>query len=289
MTITEPTASTELQPWRLGYVTLEVEDLDAATEWWTTYAMLELSKRTDHAVYLRGGTDHHWIVLRHDGVTPGVRRIAFEVEKRTDLDAFRDHLKGEGVQVTDHAGDFTGDALRFADPDGYEIELFAGMGNMGILPTKPWINPADLLHAVVAVSDLDRSFDFYSRVLGFQESDRVMDKTVFLRAGNQFHHALVIGAGRGAPPLLDHVAMHFADIDDLMRVRQNFIERDEPFDRDLLRHPTSGSMGFYGKAHPAPSTVEFCIDHMKITDPDHRPRTMAKSRWASNVWRPPVA
>lgn len=278
-----------LLPWRLGYVALEVADLDAAAAWWQDFAMLELSDRSDDAVYLRGGTDHHWVVLHPTDGTPGLRRMAFEVQKREDLDAFRDRLRTEGVDVTDHEGEWTGDAIRFRDPNGYEVELFADMGNMGIVPTKPWINPAALLHAVVAVSDLEKSFDFYNRVLGFLESDRVLERTIFLRTANQYHHALVLGAGRGEPPLLDHVAMLFTDIDDLMRVRQNFIERNEPLGRDLLRHPTSGSMGFYGKALPQPSTVEFCIDHQLITDPNHRPRAMARARWASNVWLPPVS
>ena len=78
------------------------------------------------------------------------------------------------------------------------------------------------------------------------------------------------------------------DIDDLMRVRQNFIEEQEPLARDLLRHPTSGSMGFYGKSIPSPTVVEFCIEHARITDPNHRPRAMTPARWASNVWLPPV-
>lgn len=277
-----------LIPWRLGYVALDVEDLDAAASWWTKFAMLEVSERTDDAVYLRGGTDHHWIVLHHTEGKPGLRRLAFEVCKRANLDAYRERLAAEGIEVTDHEGEWTGAAIRFQDPNGYTVELFADMGNMGIAPTKPWINPADLLHAVVAVSDLEKSFDFYGRVLGFLESDRVMERTIFLRTGNQYHHALVLGAGRGEPPMLDHIALHFHDIDDLMRVRQNFVENGEPFDRDLLRHPTSGSMGFYAKAIPAPSTVEFCIDHGKITDPNHRPRAMARARWASNVWLPPA-
>ncbi|MFF5988510.1 VOC family protein [Prauserella flavalba] len=277
-----------LIPHRLGYVALDVADLDEAAAWWTTYAMLEVSERTDDAIYLRGGTDHHWIVLHHTDGTPGLRKLAFEVGERADLERYRDRLAGEGIEVTDHDGAWTGKAIRFRDPNGYLVELFADMGNMGITPTTPWINPADLLHAVVAVSDLEKSFDFYGRVLGLLESDRVMERTIFLRAGNQYHHSLVLGAGRGEPPLLDHIALHFRDIDDLMRVRQNFIERGEPFARDLLRHPTSGSMGFYAKAVPSPSTVEFCIDHGKITDPDHRPRAMARARWASNVWLPPV-
>jgi catechol 2,3-dioxygenase-like lactoylglutathione lyase family enzyme len=143
------------------------------------------------------------------------------------------------------------------------------------------------LHAGVAVSDLERSVDFYTRVLGLAESDRVIGKTVFLRGSIGWHHALVLGAGRGEPPYLDHVCVQMSNIDDLMRVRARFLEDGQPIDRDLLRHPTSGSMGFYGNAHPSPTTVEFCIDHATITDPNHRPRALTPGRWTSNVWLPP--
>ncbi|KAA9166032.1 hypothetical protein FPZ12_003515 [Amycolatopsis acidicola] len=278
----------KLIPQRLGYVVLDVTDLDDAVTRWTKYAMLEVSERTEDVIHLRGGTDHHWIVLHRTEGEAGIRKLAFEVVEPGDLDRYRDRLTAEGVEVTDHEGEWTGPAIRFRDPNGYLVELFTGMGNMGVPPTKPWINPSAMLHAVVAVADLEKSFDFYGRVLGMLESDRVLERTIFLRAANQFHHSLVIGAGRGEPPLLDHVAFHFDGIDDLMRVRQNFIENDQPFSRDLLRHPTSGSMGFYAKGLPGPSTVEFCIEHGKITDPDHRPRSMARARWASNVWLPPV-
>ncbi|MDN5895588.1 MAG: VOC family protein [Nocardioides sp.] len=281
-------ADEKLTPWRLGYVALNVPDLEEAVKAWTTLGMLEVSETSQDTVHLRGGTDHHWLVLHKSDGKPGMRRMAFEVQRREDLAAYRELLKAEGIQVTDHEGEWTGEAIRFQDPNGYEVELFDAMGNIGITPTKPWINPAELLHAVVAVADLDASFDFYTRVIGLLESDRVLGKTVFLRTANQFHHSLVLGCGRGEPPLLDHVALHFNDIDELMRGRQNFIARDIPLDRDLLRHPTSGSMGFYGKGLPGPSTVEFCIDHDKITDPDHRPRSMAPGRWTSNVWVPPV-
>jgi catechol 2,3-dioxygenase-like lactoylglutathione lyase family enzyme len=137
------------------------------------------------------------------------------------------------------------------------------------------------------VSNLDRAADFYKRVLGFAESDRVLGKTVFLRGSIGWHHALVLGAGRGAPPMLDHVCLQMDNLDDLMRIRALLLEDGQPLDRDLLRHPTSGSMGFYAKADPAPTTVEFCIDHARITDPDHRPRGLTPGRWTSNVWLPP--
>lgn len=274
-------------PYRLGYVVIAVDDLAAATAWWTRYAQLEVSESGDERVHLRGGTDHHWIVLEKAATRTGIVLMAFEVERPEDLDDFRKRLADEGVKVEDIAGEWTGPGIRFADPDGYVVELFTGMGNVPVTPTVPWVPPRELLHAVVAVSDVDRSVDFYKRVLGMAESDRVIGKTVFLRGGIGWHHALVVGSGRGGPPLLDHVCFQMADIDDLMRVRARFLEDDQPLDRDLLRHPTSGSIGIYAKAHPAPTTVEFCIEHTRITDPGHRPRALTPGRWTSNVWLPP--
>lgn len=281
---------TPLVPWRLGYVEIDVQDLEAATKWWTSFGMLEVSEQDAERVHLRGGTDHHWLVL-HKAEQAGVRRMAYELGEVADLERFRTQLREHGVDFTEHPGEWTGPALRFTDPDGYELELFAHMGNTGHLPIHPYINPAEFLHVVIGVSDLEKSFSFYGDVLGFRESDRVLGRTIFLRGGIGFHHSVVLGGGRAKPPFLDHICLHFNDIDDLMRVRQNFIEQGQPLDRDLLRHPTSGSVSFYVKTPEAlssPNTVEFCMMHAKIEDPDHRPRTMAPGRWSTNVWMPPT-
>jgi len=277
-----------LIPYRLGYVVIGVDDLAAAAGWWARYAQLEVSERGDERIHLRGGTDHHWIVLESAPGRAGVRRLAFEVEEPDDLIRYEKRLAEEGVRTERTVGEWTGPAIRFSDPNGYEIELFTGMGNVPVTPTVPWVPPRELLHAVVGVADLDASFDFWHRVMGLRESDRVIGKTIFLRCGIGWHHALVIGAGRGTPPFLDHVCFQMRDIDDLMKVRARFLEDKQEIDRDLLRHPTSGSMGFYAKAVPAPTTVEFCIGHARITDPDYRPRALTPGRWTSNVWLPPA-
>jgi 2,3-dihydroxy-p-cumate/2,3-dihydroxybenzoate 3,4-dioxygenase len=277
-----------LIPYRLGYVVIGVEDLEAAAGWWARYAQLEVSERDGGRIHLRGGTDHHWIVLEQAPGATGVRRLAFEVAEPGDLGRYEKRLAEEGVRAEQVAGEWTGPAIRFSDPNGYEVELFTGMGNVPVTPTVPWVPPRDLLHAVVGVADLDASFDFWHRVMGLRESDRVLGKTVFLRCGIGWHHALVLGAGRGKPPFLDHVCFQMGGIDELMKVRARFLEDKQELDRDLLRHPTSGSMGFYAKAVPAPTTVEFCIEHAKITDPAYRPRALTPGRWTSNVWLPPA-
>jgi catechol 2,3-dioxygenase-like lactoylglutathione lyase family enzyme len=278
----------DLIPYRLGYVVIGVEDVGAATDWWTRYAHLEVSEREEGRVHLRGGTDHHWIVLEKAEGRTGVRRLAFEVGESDDLQRFAKKLKTEGISTERIMAHWTGPGILLHDPDGYEIELFTGMGNVPVPPTVPWVPPRELLHAVVGVSDLEKSFDFWHRVMGLRESDRVLGKTIFLRCGIGWHHALVLGGGRGKPPHLDHVCFQMRDIDELMKVRARFLEDKQEIDRDLLRHPTSGSMGFYAKAIPSPTTVEFCIEHARITDPDYRPRALTPGRWTSNVWLPPT-
>ncbi|MDX1394894.1 MAG: VOC family protein [Gemmatimonadota bacterium] len=58
-------------------------------------------------------------------------------------------------------------------------------------------------HVHLKVSDLERSIDFYSRVLGFELTQRLGDSAAFLSAGGYHHH---IGlntwesAGGGPPP-----------------------------------------------------------------------------------------
>ena len=52
-----------LCPMRLGYVHLKVKNLDASLAFWTGAVPLEVSARQGAKVYLRGGLQHHWIVL----------------------------------------------------------------------------------------------------------------------------------------------------------------------------------------------------------------------------------
>ena len=91
-----------LCPTRLGYVHLRVKDLDESLAFWTHAVPLEVSARLDGRVYLRGGLEHHWLVLE-PSADPGLERVALEVESRAELDAFEARLKALGVAF--EAGD----------------------------------------------------------------------------------------------------------------------------------------------------------------------------------------
>jgi catechol-2,3-dioxygenase len=91
-----------------------------------------------------------------------------------------------------------------------------------------------LNHAVLYVSDLDRSVDFYRRAFGLEEIARERGMMAFMRAaGSSNHHDLglmSVGAGAPAPPHgaigLYHLAWEVETIDDLASLAQKLVELD---------------------------------------------------------------
>ena len=93
---------------------------------------------------------------------------------------------------------------------------------------------ARLNHAVLYVSDLDRSVEFYTSAFGFEEIAREGGMMAFLRArGSDNHHDLAlmsVGAGAPAPARgstgLYHLAWQVARIEDLADAAQTLAARD---------------------------------------------------------------
>jgi len=87
---------------------------------------------------------------------------------------------------------------------------------------------AKLGHVVLRTQDLERSVDFYTRILGFQVSDAypesmVPGRMVFLRC-NPDHHCLALVGGADRPNSfaeLHHMAFEVASLDELYRARRH--------------------------------------------------------------------
>lgn len=92
-------------------------------------------------------------------------------------------------------------------------------------------------HVHLKVSDLERSVNFYSEVLGFDITSRLGDSAAFLSAGGYHHH---IGLNTwesegGSPPPrgttgLYHLAILFPDRKSLAAAVQRLIGNDWPID-----------------------------------------------------------
>lgn len=91
-----------------------------------------------------------------------------------------------------------------------------------------------LNHAVLYVSDLERSVEFYRRAFGFEEIAREGGMMAFLRAaGGTNHHDLAlmsVGTTAPRPPRgstgLYHLAWQVASIEDLATMAQTLVELD---------------------------------------------------------------
>ena len=91
-----------------------------------------------------------------------------------------------------------------------------------------------LNHAVLYVSDLDRSVDFYKKAFEFEEIARMGNQMAFLRAaGSQNHHDLglmSVGANAPAPRRgatgLYHLAWQLETIEELAQAAATLTELD---------------------------------------------------------------
>lgn len=91
-----------------------------------------------------------------------------------------------------------------------------------------------LNHAVLYVSDLDRSVAFYEKAFGFEQIARMGAQMAFLRAsGSDNHHDLglmSVGAGAPAPPRgatgLYHLAWQLETIEELAEMASTLTELD---------------------------------------------------------------
>lgn len=97
-------------------------------------------------------------------------------------------------------------------------------------------------HVVLQVTDLERSTDFYTRILGFRISDVYPEDMmpggmVFLRC-NPDHHALALvgqATGQAHNIELNHVAFEVWTLDEVVRLREHLRQHNVPIDFDGRR------------------------------------------------------
>ncbi|MDD9340400.1 MAG: VOC family protein [Providencia heimbachae] len=158
-----------------------------------------------------------------------LRRITWGVE---DIAALDDII----AQITQCDGfQLTQDGAQCLDPNGMTVAFCLSQQNavsLDISPINQWgdirridapstvyekATPINIGHVVFFVDDLPATEAFYCEKLGFQVSDRYIDRAVFLRAQiNGCHHNLFLlklpHRGRG----LNHVAFTVRDIHEVI-------------------------------------------------------------------------
>lgn len=279
-------SESRLCPQRLGYVHLKVKDLDASLAFWTRAVPLEVSARQGGRVYLRGGLQHHWVVLE-PAAEPGLARVGLEVENRALLDLFEAHLRGLGIAV--EAGDGLDTErvdryLRFADPAGNPLELYCDMVAMPTPPQPRTVQLLDIQHLVLGAADTRASAAFYRDVLGLRESDWVERDVCFLHMKNGWHHGIGVGGFGASGGGLNHICFQPPGLDDVMRARAIVRKLGYPITMDLLRHAPSTSVGFYFAGPDTVAEMSYGARHF-TEDAPPKPRILARGVDTLDVWQ----
>lgn len=174
---------------RPGHVQLRVLDMaEAKTHYIERMGLIETDQDDQGRVYLKGWDEQDWfsVVLR-EADEPGMDFMAFKVDSAESLDAFEKGLREFGCNVERKpAGDLKhcGERVQFDSPTGHLFELYAEKdykGNgVGLTNPHPWpeglqgMQVTRFDHCLLYGDDLDGSVELFTKVLGFQEAEKVM-------------------------------------------------------------------------------------------------------------------
>ena len=258
---------------RLGYVALNVSDLDRSEAFYTDLVGLERAGRgPDDCRFLRCSEMHHDIVL-HRG-TPGVKRIGFEMESAAALDTLVATLRGAGLAPRAVAADECAafglrTCYRVVEPlSGATFDFYDVMFETGGTPFVPTVAKIQRLgHLVLTTPRFAEVARFFTEVLNFRVSDEFAGAIYLMRCfPNPYHHSLGFGRGRRG---LHHVNFMVTEVDDIGRAIWRFKKAGVPVVNGPGRHPASGSM-FYYFLDPDGLTLEYSFGMEEFAE--HAPR-----------------
>jgi catechol 2,3-dioxygenase len=158
--------ATEISPIKIkkiGHVVLSVSDVGRSTKFWTEIMGFNFSDKNETGmVFFRNATDHHTVALvqaTEKNKLPergqvGFDHMALEVATVSELFKIREFLKSKGVTIfyEGRRGPGGNPGVEFYDPDGFKIEIYASMDQVGTdgksRPANEWRRATTLEEAV---------------------------------------------------------------------------------------------------------------------------------------------
>lgn len=274
---------------RLGYVALNVTDLDRSEEFYSKMVGLErVGRGPDDCRFLRCSDMHHDIVL-HRGAAPGLKRIGFEMESRAALEELyatveQAGLRPQRISREECAAFKLRDCVRVLEPlTGAVFDFYDAMLETGGTPFVPTVAKIQRLgHLVLKTPQFEQATRFFTDVLNFRISDEVDGAIYFLRCfPNPYHHS--IGFGRGGRSL-HHVNFMVTEVDDIGKAIWRFKKAGVPVVNGPGRHPASGSM-FYYFLDPDGLTLEYSFGMEEFAEQSPRkPRLLEAVPASQDFW-----
>jgi len=238
-------------------------------------------------VYLRCQADHHALVL-NPAQEAGMDYFALDVGDMAQLESAANALTQAGIEITE--GDKTelghGIGYRFRDPDGFVVELVAGMEQVSPVYGPRVVTPRRYGHLTLRVTDLQQTVDFYTEMLGFRISDWLGDQFCWLRCTPE-HHGLALSTHENAPQM-HHLAFHVRDISELIQQAEHLMRQGRTLLYGPGRHGPGQNLFIYFHDEER-NIVEFAADMQRIWDEEcYVPKVWDPNERWSNMWGPPA-
>jgi 2,3-dihydroxy-p-cumate/2,3-dihydroxybenzoate 3,4-dioxygenase len=277
---------------RLGYVALNVADVSRSAGFYENlWGLQSNGGASDHVRFFRCSNNHHDLIL-YKGAA-GLKRIAWQMEKDSDVDSIADLLRSRGYKVFDvDAAELAflhqERSVRFSDPfTGATHEYFAAVDQENS-PWKPTLaNIQRIGHIVLKTPRFREAVEFYSDVLNFKTSDAIGEVVNFMRCfPNPLHHSIGLTNARICG--LHHVNFMVSDIDDIGRALWRLRKNDVPIVRGPGRHPPSNSVFLYA-LDPDGITVEYSFGMEEFPEANPRAhRVLPAAPESMDYWGAPT-
>lgn len=204
---------------RLGYVALDVADIDAAIDDAQAVMGLSLVARDKSHALLTANTRHAELVF-HQARESALRTIGLEALDGAQVDEVTRRARAAGVEIVSETPSLPVIAravtLRFRE--GHQIEVHTPMQrDQPMRYPGPGIHPRYIDHVNLAARDPAGAAEEMMQVLGLKLSERTAGWEIsWMRAGDGRHHTLAFVKSEAAG--LHHYSWEFADFSDFKRL-----------------------------------------------------------------------
>lgn len=229
----------------IAYVRYQAKNLDTMEAFLQDFG-LHCVHRTKDVLYMRAcGAVHHCHITEL-GATNRALGFGLLAQSAADLGRVAARL---GIPVEDNPEPGGGQRVRFTDPSGFVVDVLHGQAAVSELPHREPMQmnlatartrlgkvirlkpqPSNVMrlgHVALLVSDFQKSYEFYTEVLGFKPSDSyyagVPENTIaaFMHCGlgatYTDHHTVALITSPDGQSRFDHSAFEVLDLDDVVQ------------------------------------------------------------------------
>ncbi|WP_431879652.1 VOC family protein [Amycolatopsis sacchari] len=266
---------------KLGYVGLEVTDVDA----WTDLLGRTLGVGVTHA---KSGTDEvvlaeldefKYRLALHPSTQDRPRELGWIVDSPSELERLTRKLADAGFTVADGSAEERelrgATHLRwFTDPVGYRVELAVGEAKVRLGAERPagGLGVTGLGHFVLAGPKLGELRELYESVLEFKLTDYRAPGLFFFRC-NPTHHSIALATAETAS--IHHLELEHGSLDDVGRAYDRARANDVPISISLGRHMNDKAISFYVR-NPSGFHLEIGCGGIEVGD-DWLPHDFGRS------------